>query len=232
MRITQTNNKLLNKSQQQTTKSSISTNSSIQKSNKCLPANVVVNPLIHHPSFYGLSSSTSPIKQPTSSPQQPSIPSSSNSVVINPLLLPSTTNPELSIKKCQIKIIKYDNHSLNAIIKSSDQSINDSKISIKKIFEEFLFDINYEKFIQWCQINLLLPLIKLDEEEKQILNDNNNNDDYYVYYRHLNRCIELLNDLKRGTISMTLLPPSNDESQQQTGPIKSQLAGKIVSDIY
>jgi len=131
---------------------------------------------------------------------------------------------ESSTKKSPIKTIKYDNHSLNAIIKSSDQTINDSKISIKQIFEQFLFDINYEKFIQGCQMNLLLPLIKLDDEEKQILNDNNN-DDYYVYYRHLNRCIELLNDLKRGTISMTLLPPSNNESQQQTGPIKPQLAG-------
>jgi hypothetical protein len=232
MRITQTNNKLPNKTQQQqTTKSSPSTNSSMQKTNKCPPANVVVNPLIHHPSFYGLSSSTSPIKQtvpPPPPPLQPSVPSSSNSVVVNPLLLPSTTNPsELSTKKSSIKTIKYDNHSLNAIIKSSDQTINDSKISIKQIFKQFLFDINYEKFIQWCQINLLLPLIKLDDEEKQILNDNNNNnnDDYYVYYRHLNRCIELLNDLKRGTISMTLLPPSNNESQQQIGPIKPQLAG-------
>ncbi len=108
-------------------------------------------------------------------------------------------------------------------MKSSNQSMNDSKISIKQIFDEFLFDINYEKFIQWCQNNLLLPLIKLDDEEKQILNDQNHNDDYYVYYRHLNRCIELLNDLKRGTISMTLLPSSNNE----IGPIKSQLAGNL-----
>ncbi|CAF4343849.1 unnamed protein product, partial [Rotaria socialis] len=67
----------------------------------------------------------------------------------------------------------------------------------------------------------------LDDEEKKILNINN--DDYYVDYRHLDRCIELLNDLKRGTISMTLLPPSNIDSQQQQqqqiGSIKSQLAG-------
>ena len=76
------------------------------------------------------------------------------------------------------------------------------------------------------QTNLLLPLVKLDDEEKKILNINN--DDYYVDYRHLDRCIELLNDLKRGTISMTLLPSSNIDSQQQqqqTGLIKSQLAG-------
>jgi hypothetical protein len=217
MRITQTNTKLPNKSQQ-ATKSSPSTASSIPKSNKCPPTNVVVNPLIHHPSFYGLSSSTSPLKQPAPT----SIPSSSNAVVVNPLL---------SIKKSQIKTIKYDNHTLNAINKTVDQSINDSKISIKEIFQEFLFDINYEKFIQWCQNNLLLPLIKLDDEEKQIVN--NDNEDYYVYYRHLNRCIELLNDLKRGTISMTLLPPTNNE----TGPIRSQLAGKHISfrsfiDIY
>ena len=37
--------------QQQTVKSSPITNSSTHKSNKCPPANVVVNPLIHHPSF-------------------------------------------------------------------------------------------------------------------------------------------------------------------------------------
>jgi len=225
MRIIQANNKLSNKSQQQTTKSSAGTNSSTHKSNKCPPANVVVNPLIHHPSFYGL---TSPIKQ-TPPPLQPSVPSSSysNPVCVNPLLLPSTTNSELATKKSfkqpQIKTIKYDNHSLNAIVKSSDLSINNWKISIKHIFEQFLFDINYEKFIQWCQTNLLLPLIKLDDEERKVLNKNN--DDYYVFHRHLERCIALLNDLKRGTISMTLLPQSNNESQQHSGPIKSQLAG-------
>jgi hypothetical protein len=226
LRITQPINKLPNKTQQ-ATKTSPVTNASTHKSNKCPPANVVVNPLIHHPSFYGL---TSPIKQPSPlpPPPPPSIPSSpsSNSVVVNPLLL---TTPELPIKKPpkqpQLKTIKYDNHSLNAILKSPDLSINDSKISIKHIFEEYLFDINYEKFIQWCQTNLLLPLIKLDDEEKQILNDNH--DDYYVYYRHLERCIALLNDLKRGTISMTLLPSSNNELQSQTGLIKSQLAGKL-----
>ncbi|CAF3384409.1 unnamed protein product [Rotaria sp. Silwood1] len=242
-RITQTNNnnnKLSsNKLQQQSTiKSSILTNTSTHKSNKCPPANVVVNPLIHHPSFYGLSSTISPIKQATTTTAPlPALPaSSSNSVVVNPLLLPSTNDLESTTKKSskqtQMKTIKYDNRLLNVIIKSSDQSINDSKISIKHIFEQFLFNINYDKFIQWCQTNLLLPLIKLDDEEKKFLNNNNNNnnnDDYYVDYRHLDRCIELLNDLKRGTISMTLLPSSNTESQQQqqqqTASIKSQLAG-------
>ncbi|CAF3379261.1 unnamed protein product [Rotaria sp. Silwood1] len=92
----------------------------------------------------------------------------------------------------------------------------------------------------WVQINnVFVPYIvklklresELDDEEKKFLNNNNNNnndDDYYVDYRHLDRCIELLNDLKRGTISMTLLPSSNTESQQQqqqTASIKSQLAG-------
>ncbi|CAF0759002.1 unnamed protein product [Rotaria sp. Silwood1] len=244
-RITQTNNnnnKLSsNKLQQQSTiKSSILTNTSTHKSNKCPPANVVVNPLIHHPSFYGLSSTISPIKQATTTATTAPLPalpaSSSNSVVVNPLLLPSTNDLESTTKKSskqtQMKTIKYDNRLLNVIIKSSDQSINDSKISIKHIFEQFLFNINYDKFIQWCQTNLLLPLIKLDDEEKKFLNNNNNNnnnDDYYVDYRHLDRCIELLNDLKRGTISMTLLPSSNTESQQQqqqqTASIKSQLAG-------
>jgi hypothetical protein len=226
MRITQTNTKQPTKSQQQqqpATKSSPVTNSSTHKSNKCLPANVVVNPLIHHPSFYGLPASNSPVKPTAPVPPLTSVSSPSNSVVVNPLLLPSSTNSELATKKSLIKTIKYDNHSLNILMKSSNQSMNDSKISIKQIFDEFLFDINYEKFIQWCQNNLLLPLIKLDDEEKQILNDQNHNDDYYVYYRHLNRCIELLNDLKRGTISMTLLPSSNNE----IGPIKSQLAGNL-----
>ena len=54
------------------------------------------------------------------------------------------------------------------------------KYQLKQIFKQFVFDINYDKFIQWCQTNLLLPLIKLDDEEKKILNDNDNNDDYYV----------------------------------------------------
>lgn len=223
-RVSQANTKLSNKSQQQQqqlTKSSPISTSSTHKSNKCPPANVVVNPLIHHPSFYGLSSSNAPIKQAT----PPTLPSSSsNSVVVNPLLLPSSTNPELPMKKSLIKTVKYGNHSLDALMKSADQSINNSKISIKQIFAEFSFDINYEKFIQWCQNNLLLPLIKLDNEEKQIHKDyQQNEDDYYVYYRHLNRCIELLNDLKRGTISMTLLPATNND----TGSIKSQLAGNL-----
>ncbi|CAF0775627.1 unnamed protein product [Rotaria sordida] len=241
IRINQTNNnnKISNKLQQQqqqqqqsTTKSSVLTNASTHKSNKCPPANVVVNPLIHHPSFYGLSSTISPIKQTTTTTTTAAtttLPtSSSNSVVVNPLLLPSTNDLESttknSSKQAPIKTIKYDNHLLNVIMKTSDQSINDSKISIKHIFEQFLFNINYDKFIQWCQTNLLLPLIKLNDEEKKILN-NNGNDDYYVDYRHLDRCIELLNDLKRGTISMTVLPSSNNEVQQQTGSIKSQLAG-------
>jgi hypothetical protein len=207
--------------QQQTTKSN---GSSVIKSNKCPPTNVVVNPLIHHPSFYGLSSSTSSTTKPTA----PSSPNSS-SVVVNPLLLPSSNNPELATKKCtkqaQIKTIKYDNHTLNAIVKSPDVSTNDWKISIQHIFEQFSFDIDYQKFIQWCKINLLLPLIKLDDEEKQIINDNNDN--YYVYQRHLDRCIALLNDLKRGTISMTLLFPSNSESQQLPTATKLQLAGNF-----
>jgi len=168
--------------------------SSIHKSNKCPPTNVVVNPMIHHPSFYGLTSPKS----------------------------------VLSVKQPEIKLIKFDNHSLNAIVKSSDISINDWKISIKEIFQEFSFNIDYEKFIQWCQTNLLLPLIKLDDEENKIIK-NNYDDDYYIYQRHLDRCIALLNDLKRGSISMTLLPPSNNESQQLI--VKSPLAGSIMKNL-
>ena len=217
MRNTQINNKLPMKTQQQPV-----TNSSTHKSNKCPPANVVVNPLIHHPSFYGLPSSNSPVKQ-TAPPSSISVSSPSNSVVVNPLLLPASTSPDTPTKKCLIKVVKYDNHSLNALMESPNQSLSDSKISIKQIFDQFSFDIDYEKFIRWCQNNLLLPLIKLDEEEKGMLDDQNHSEDYYVYYRHLNRCIELLNDLKRGTISMTLLPTSNPE----TNPMKSQLAGNF-----
>ena len=195
--LTQVNShKPSNKTQQSTIKSSLSTN----KSNKCLSSNVVVNPLIHHPSFYGLSSINS-----------------------------STLNQsQLITKPISIQTIKHNNnHTLNAIVKSS---IHDSKISIKHIFERFSFNINYERFIQWCQTNSLLSLVKLDQQEISIINENNNvnENDYYIYYRHLDRCIELLNDLKRGIISMTLLPSSNNESslsQQQIGPIKSPLAG-------
>ena len=149
--------------------------------------NVVVNPMIHHPSFYGLTSS---LKQP------------------------------------EIKTISFDNHTLNAIVKSADIPVNEWKISIrKKSLQQFSFNIDYEKFIQWCQTNLLLPLIKLDEEEKKIIKNNHNHhpDDFYVYQRHLDRCIELLNDLKRDSISMTLLPSSNNEAQQTI--VKSPLAG-------
>ena len=117
--------------------------------------------MIHHPSFYGLTSPKSilPVKQP------------------------------------ETKAIIFDKHSLNAIVKSADIPINDWKISIKEIFQQFSFNIDYHKFIQWCQTNLLLPLIKLDDDENKIVK-NNHPDDYYVYQRHLDRCIALLNDLQ------------------------------------
>jgi hypothetical protein len=185
--------KLLNTITRSTQISKSSTgSSSISKTNKCLPTNVVVNPMIHHPSFYGLTSSKG----------------------------------ILSIKQPEIKSIEFENHSLNAIVKSSDILPNDWKISIKEIFHQFSFNIDYEKFIQWSQINLLLPLIKLDEEENKIIVNNHDND-YYIYQRHLDRCIALLNDLKRGSISMTLLPSLNNESQQSIN--KSLLAGILYS---
>jgi hypothetical protein len=128
-----------------------------------------------------------------------------------------------SLKQSETKTIIFDNHLLNVIVKSSDTPINEWKISIKEIFQQFSFNIDYEKFIQWCQTNLLLPLIKLDDEEKKIIKINHDDDDYYIYQRHLDRCIALLNDLKRGSISMTLLPTSSTESQQSM--VKSPLAG-------
>jgi hypothetical protein len=146
--------------------------------------------MIHHPSFYGL---TSP--KPVFSS---------------------------SIKHSEIKSISFDKYSFNAIVKSSNQSSNDWKISMKEIFEKFSFDIDYQKFIQWCQTNLLLPLIKLDEEESKIV-QNIQQDEYFIYQQHLDRCVELLKDLQRGTISMILLSSDNYESQQLT--VKSPLAG-------
>ncbi|CAF1146660.1 unnamed protein product [Adineta ricciae] len=217
MRINQTNAKVPSKSQQQATKSSVVVHSSMQKSSRCSATSVVVNPLIHHPSFYGLPSSTSPVK-----------PTSSSSIPMNPSLLPMELATKRPLQQVQLKTIQYDNRTLTAIVKSSDLPKSDWKISVQHIFDRFLFDINYEKFIQWCQTNLLLSLIKLDDEEKKIVNDYQ--DDYFVYFRHLERCTGLLNELKRGTISMTLLPSSNNESQQQQqqtegGPVKLQLAG-------
>ena len=181
--------------------------------------------------------SLAPSLPPAPLPLPPSVyPSSSpsKSVVINPFLLPATSTHELSARKPsnqpQIQPVKYEHYSLNAVLKSSDIPANDWKISIKHIFEQCSFQIDYDKFIQWCKTNLLLPLIKLDDEEKKLIHDDD--DGYYVYQRHLDRCIALLNDLKRGTISMTLLPPSNDESQQQATTLKAQLAGTLATVRY
>ncbi|CAF0872278.1 unnamed protein product [Rotaria sordida] len=191
-------NKLLNSvmRNQVPPKPTTGTSTTTHKLNKYPLTNVVVNPMIHHPSFYGL----------------------------------TTPKPALSIQKSvqqpDIKTIIYDNHVLNAIVKSSDISINDWKISVQEIFQKFSFNIDYQKFIQWCQTNLLLPLIKLDEDENQIIKNNQDDDnDYYVYKRNLDRCIELLNDIKRGSISMTLLPSSSNNEIQQQSMVKSPLAG-------
>ena len=191
------------------------------------PANVVVNPMIHHPSFYGLSSTSTTIKPLSSSP--PSSSMHSSSVIVNPLLKPvsdtSENRPQITSPYPSIKSIKHDQHNLNAIVKAANVSSNDWKISIRHIFNEFAFEIDYQKFVQWCQTNLLLPLIRIDDEEKQIAQFNKD-DDFYVYHRHLERCIALLKDLKRGTISMTLLPPSTNDVQSST-LVKSPLAGKF-----
>jgi hypothetical protein len=235
-----------------------------QKTGKCLPTSVVVNPLIHHPSFYGLPATAMPMKSTATSSSistlvphasissQPSS-MSSNSVVINPLLL-SSNNVNINAhnnnnnnhdnndtvldlktktltKQPQIKMINHEHRTLNAVVKSSDLSNNDWKISIKHIFEQFAFNIDYQKFIQWCQTNSLLPLVRLDDDEKQLYM-NGNNDEHYVCQRHLERCIALLNDLKRGTISMTLLPAVSNDSQVSlftTG--KTSLAGILHESI-
>ena len=142
--------------------------------------------MIHHPSFYGL----------TTMKSQP-----------------------------EIKVISFNNRLLNAIVKSLDLPKSDWKISLREIFQQFSFEIDYHKFQQWSRANLLLPLTQLDDEEKRSLSASHNNDEeYYVLHQHLDRCLALLNDLQRGTISMTLLPTNNSDSSQ-TNSI-STLAGK------
>lgn len=168
--------------------------SSISKTSKYTPTSVVVNPMIHHPSFYGLTSSN---------------------------------NPVLTTMKCQaeIKVINFNNCLLNAIVKSSDLPKKDWKISLREIFRQFSFEIDYQKFQQWSQANLLLPLSKLDDEEKRSLSVSHHHDEeYYVLHQHLDRCLALLNDLQRGTISMTLLPTNNSESSTMNSI--SPLAGR------
>ena len=155
--------------------------------------------MIHHPSFYGLTTSR-PVISPRKLAKQP-----------------------------EIKTIIFDDHVLKTVIKSSDTSMNNWKISVKEIFREFSFNIDYQKFVQWCQNNSLLSLVKLDEEETRIMNSYNNDDDnvndYYVDRNNLDRCMELLNDLKRGSISMTLLPSSQNSETRQQQTDKSPLAG-------
>ena len=150
--------------------------------------------MIHHPSFYGLTAPN--------------------------LLLPPVK------QQGEIKVINFNNRLLNAIVKSSDVPKNDWKISIREIFQQFSFDIDYQKFIQWTQTNLLLPpLLKLDDEEKKLISNHSHDDeDSYIHQRHLERCFALLNDLRRGTISMTLLPATINPDSRQVNS-KSPLAG-------
>ena len=49
----------------------------------------------------------------------------------------------------------------------------------------------------------------MDNDESK-LRKINSDDEYFVYQQHLDRCIALLNDLKRGTICMTLVPITQD----------------------
>ncbi|CAF1197385.1 unnamed protein product [Rotaria magnacalcarata] len=188
-----------------TSSSSASASASSNKTNKYPLTNVVVNPMIHHPSFYGL-------------------------ITPKPVL----SVPKI-VKQPEIKTVIYENRVLNAIVKSSDISVADWKISLKEIFQKFSIHIDYQKFIQWCQANLLLPLIKMDEQEHQIIKNTQNDDAYYVYQRNLDRCVELLNDITRGSISMTLLSTASStistldyesqQQQQQQSMIQSPLAG-------
>lgn len=224
-RLSQNNNKIPSNKTSSNSSSKVPVASSGQKSNKCPPTNVVVNPLIHHPSFYGLTPSSSK----STPPPPPSQPATVAAAISSPIL----PNPHAglstfsAIKPNPIKTIIYDHQSLNAIVKSADLPLKEWKISIRQIFDKFLFEIDYERFVQWCSINSLLPLVKLDDEEKRLVSHHDTDAaDVYVYQRHLERCVCLLNDLKRGTISMTLLPPSpNDVPSGTSNSVKSPLAG-------
>ncbi|CAF1088225.1 unnamed protein product [Adineta ricciae] len=192
-------NKLLNATVNSTSSAKSNAGSSVvQKSNKCQPTNVVVNPMIHHPSFYGYSSS-----KPTPSIKQ----------------------------QVEIKTIYYEHYSLSAIVKSVDTPVNDWKISIRNILQQFSVDIDYHKFVQLVQANSLLRLTKLDEDERRFMKAhsimNGESEDYYIFQQHLERCIALLNDLKHGSIDITCSSSSNNELQrQQPLPKASSIGAK------
>lgn len=139
----------------------------------------MINPLIHHPSFYGLSSSTQ-IPVQTARP----------SIEIRPMI--------------------FHQRTLNVVLRLTNSSNQQGKVSLREILKKFAFDIDYEKFYQWCQSNALIPLLTLDENEKKVV-PTSETESIFIDQNHLDRCLDLLNDLKRGLISMTLF--SSEQSK-------------------
>lgn len=151
----------------------------------------MINPLIHHPSFYGLSPSSQVPVQPTRPVEpEPSRPA----------------RPALEMRP-----MIFHQRTLNVLLRSATNSAPQGKISLREILKKFAFEIDYEKFFQWCQSNALIPLLNLDEQEKKIV-PANDAESAFIDQTHLDRCLDLLNDLKGGLISMTLLPSAGDAS--------------------
>ena len=155
----------------------------------------MINPLIHHPSFYGLSSS-SQVPVQTTRPVEPEA--------------PRPARPPLEIRP-----MIFHQRTLNVLFRSSpNQSVPQGKISLREILKKFAFEIDYETFFQWCQTNALIPLLELDEQERKIV-PLNEAESVFIDQTHLDRCLDLLNDLKGGLISMTLLPSAASTGKNQ-----------------
>ena len=177
--------------------------SSTHKSPKQPLGQVMINPLIHHPSFYGL---TSPALPPPIQPMRaPSAGSTSRSTDRD---AHSSTSALKSSAAPEIKTVMFHQHSFSGIVRSPDLPVHRWKISLKQMCKRLSPSIEYEKFLQWCQTNSLVPLLRLDEDERKVVQVNDS-DDFYIYHEHFDRCLDLLNDLQHGSIGMTLLPSSS-----------------------
>ena len=74
-------------------------------------------------------------------------------------------------------------------------------------------------------MNTLLPLIQVSDAREGTVESST--DDYFIDQVHFNRCIDLLNDLQRGSINMTLLPSPSYQSQDRFE--HSSSAGTVAS---
>ena len=167
--------------------------SSTPKATKHPLGQVMINPLIHHPSFYGLTSSGAPLPlqqmRAVSSPAKPSA-------------------------VAEIKTVMFHQYSFNALVRSADLPVHRWKISLREICQRFSPSVDYQRFLQWCQTNSLVPLLQLDDDERKMF-PTNDGQDFYIYHKHFDRCLDLLNDLQRGSISMTLLPSSSSPATEK-----------------